>query len=196
MQHVHAMRYAPPEPSLHVLDLSIRRGRAADVPLILDYFGRNRAHLQPYSPTPPDNFYTLDHWRAVLRHADAAFAEDRQAHCFVYDADETAVLGVVNLSNFVRGAFHACYLGYSIDQTLQGTGRMSAAVEAVVGYAFEQLCIHRVMANYLTDNERSGRLLMRLGFEREGVAKSYLRIAGRWQDHVLTSRTNEAWREP
>lgn len=164
--------------------------------LILDYYGRNRAHLAPYSPLPPDNFYTLDHWRAVLRSADEAFAHDRQAHCFVYDADESAVMGVVNLSNFVRGAFHACYLGYSIDQTLEGTGRMSAVVEAVVRYAFDALRLHRVMANYLTDNERSGRLLARLGFEREGVAKNYLRIAGHWRDHVLTSRTNERWSEP
>jgi ribosomal-protein-alanine N-acetyltransferase len=39
-------------------------------------------------------------------------------------------------------------------------------------------------------NERSGRLLERLGFVREGYARDYLLIAGRWQDHILTSLTN------
>ncbi|WP_415232094.1 hypothetical protein [Psychromonas sp.] len=37
---------------------------------------------------------------------------------------------------------------------------------------------------------RSEKLLVKLGFEKEGVAKSYLKIAGSWQDHVLTSKIN------
>ncbi|TND51068.1 30S ribosomal protein S5 alanine N-acetyltransferase, partial [Aeromonas dhakensis] len=37
-----------------------------------------------------------------------------------------------------------------------------------------------------------GALLERLGFEREGYAKEYLMINGRWEDHILTSRLNPA----
>jgi ribosomal-protein-alanine N-acetyltransferase len=40
-------------------------------------------------------------------------------------------------------------------------------------------------------NERSARLLQRLGFEQEGYAKRYLQIAGVWEDHVLTSRVRD-----
>ena len=43
------------------------------------------------------------------------------------------------------------------------------------------------MANHLPRNERSARLLARLGFEREGYARRYLQIAGVWEDHVLTA---------
>jgi ribosomal-protein-alanine N-acetyltransferase len=45
------------------------------------------------------------------------------------------------------------------------------------------------MANYRPENERSGRLLQRLGFAREGYARDYLFIDGAWRDHVLTSLT-------
>jgi len=48
-----------------------------------------------------------------------------------------------------------------------------------------------VMANYRPENERSHRLLQRLGFEQEGRARSYLNIDGRWRDHILTSLINE-----
>ena len=41
--------------------------------------------------------------------------------------------------------------------------------------------------NTLVALERSGRLLERLGFEREGYARRYLCIAGAWEDHVLTA---------
>jgi ribosomal-protein-alanine N-acetyltransferase len=46
------------------------------------------------------------------------------------------------------------------------------------------------MATYMTTNQRSAVLLERLGFEKEGYAKSYLNIAGTWEDHVLTALVN------
>ena len=56
------------------------------------------------------------------------------------------------------------------------------------------------MANYIPENERSGRLLARLGFTREGLAKDYLFIDGAWRDHVLTALANPdfdpAWFAP
>jgi ribosomal-protein-alanine N-acetyltransferase len=51
------------------------------------------------------------------------------------------------------------------------------------------------MANHLLDNPRSAKLLQRLGFVREGLAKDYLRIDGEWRDHVLNSLTNPQWEE-
>jgi len=53
--------------------------------------------------------------------------------------------------------------------------------------------MHRIMANYMPHNARSGDLLARLGFQKEGYAKDYLLIDGRWQDHVLTSLTAPDW---
>lgn len=52
------------------------------------------------------------------------------------------------------------------------------------------------MANYVPTNERSGRLLRRLGFTVEGYARDYLFIDGAWRDHVLTSLTNPAVNQP
>jgi ribosomal-protein-alanine N-acetyltransferase len=68
---------------------------------------------------------------------------------------------------------------------------MAEVLEAGLTLAFGQLDLHRVMANYLPRNERSARLLARLGFEREGYARAYLRIAGQWEDHVLTAKIRD-----
>jgi ribosomal-protein-alanine N-acetyltransferase len=46
------------------------------------------------------------------------------------------------------------------------------------------------MANHMLANKRSEALLQGLGFEREGVAKSYILINGKWEDHVLNSLIN------
>ena len=51
------------------------------------------------------------------------------------------------------------------------------------------LRLHRVQANHLPENQRSARLLQRLGFRVEGLAREYLYINGAWRDHVLTALT-------
>ena len=71
---------------------------------------------------------------------------------------------------------------------------MTEALGSALTYVFEELGIHRVMANYLPENERSAALLERLGFMKEGFARDYLMIAGRWRDHVLTAKNNPNWR--
>src|SRR5262249_8356125 len=106
------------------------------------------------------------------------------------------VMGYANLSNFVRGAFHACYLGYGIGAAHQGKGLMAEALALVIEHAFTELRLHRIMANYLPTNERSARLLRRLGFVKEGYAPRYLFINGAWRDHVLTALTNDRWEPP
>jgi ribosomal-protein-alanine N-acetyltransferase len=182
-----------PEPMLRVSDLVVRRGRAGDEAAIVAYFERNRAHLSRWSPMRPVDFYSVPHWQRALAEADAGFPADRLMHCFLFREESGDGVGEVNLSNFVRRAFQACHMGYAIDRALEGTGRMSAAVSAVVEFAFAKLHMHRVMANYLPENERSARLLARLGFEREGLARDYLHIDGQWRDHVLTSKINPGW---
>ncbi|MGC4064140.1 MAG: GNAT family N-acetyltransferase [Polyangiaceae bacterium] len=89
-------------------------------------------------------------------------------------------------------SFRACYMGYHVDKEYEGRGYMSEAVTAVIRYAFDELRLHRIMANYMPRNIRSARLLERLGFVREGLARDYLFIGNQWEDHVLTALTNQA----
>lgn len=69
---------------------------------------------------------------------------------------------------------------------------MMEAVQAGIQHMFQQQGLHRIMANHVPENIRSASLLKRLGFEQEGVAKSYLKINGVWRDHVLNSLVNLA----
>lgn len=62
---------------------------------------------------------------------------------------------------------------------------MARALRVASRYCFEQLGLHRIMASHLPRNARSERLLESLGFEKEGYARAYLKIAGVWEDHVL-----------
>jgi [ribosomal protein S5]-alanine N-acetyltransferase len=112
------------------------------------------------------------------------------------DLPDGPIVGHCNFSNFVRGAFQACMLGYSVDHRHQGEGLMTEALRAAIAFVFAELRLHRIMANYVPTNERSGALLRRLGFSVEGYARDYLYIHDGWKDHVLTAITNPAPVEP
>ncbi|KGI78908.1 GNAT family N-acetyltransferase [Oleiagrimonas soli] len=176
-----------PLPDLRTERTHIRLPREDDAERLLAYRRDNRAHLAPWEPERDDGYYTLEVCeRAIVEHIEAAHA-DRAYPLLVLSPDDSVILATFTFANVVRGIFQACHLGYGIAADRQGEGLMHEALQAGLVWAFDDLRMHRVMANYLPDNERSERLLQRLGFEREGYARSYLKIAGAWRDHVLTA---------
>jgi ribosomal-protein-alanine N-acetyltransferase len=163
-----------------------------DAPELLAYGLRNLEHLVPWSPPPPAEGLSLEIYQRLVTRSRREFEEGQSVRLWARlgDATEGPFVGAVSLLDINLGAFRACILGYHIDRAFEGKGYMSEAVAAVVRYAFEELKLHRIMANYVPHNVRSARLLERLGFVKEGYAKEYLFIHDRWQDHVLTSLTN------
>ncbi|GAB3784238.1 GNAT family N-acetyltransferase [Dyella agri] len=175
-------------PRLQTARTRIRLAVEADAPALLRYRVANRAHLAPWEPLREEAFYTLEHCVQSIADGREHVRLDRGYPLLVFDCDEVEILATFTLANVVRGAFQACHLGYGAAACTQGQGIMHEALQAGLDWAFGELDLHRVMANHLPRNERSARLLARLGFEREGYAKRYLQIAGVWEDHVLTAR--------
>jgi ribosomal-protein-alanine N-acetyltransferase len=109
--------------------------------------------------------------------------------------EDGAILGVFNFSNVVRGWFRSAYLGYYGFAPFTGHGYMTEAFGLALDYAFAKLKLHRVEANVQPGNRRSNALVVRVGFTREGYSRRYIRIAGRWRDHVRYAMLAEDWRE-
>jgi ribosomal-protein-alanine N-acetyltransferase len=106
------------------------------------------------------------------------------------------VVGRVTLSDIMRGTFQSCNLGYWLSQSHNGKGLATAAVAEIVDVAFGELGLHRIQAGTMTRNVRSQAVLQRNGFVRIGLAPAYLKIAGRWEDHVLYQVLNEPAARP
>lgn len=157
------------------------------------FFEENFAgHLDRWSPPPPPDGFGASYWARAL----AVFAKEFEAGAtarWVMLAPQSSgpeVVGTCNFTQIAKGPWRACVLGYQIARRHEGRGLMREALSATIDYAFRDLRLHRVMANYRPENARSARLLERLGFVREGFARDYLFIDGAWRDHVLTSKTN------
>jgi ribosomal-protein-alanine N-acetyltransferase len=98
---------------------------------------------------------------------------------------DRALIGAVTLDNIRRGPAQAGTLGYWTGQAFSRQGYMREAVNCMVSHAFRKLDLSRVEAACLPENQPSRGLLESCGFKYEGVAQSYLQIAGRWRTHVL-----------
>jgi aminoglycoside 6'-N-acetyltransferase len=77
-------------------------------------------------------------------------------------------------------------LGFTLAGEWQGNGYATEAVRTVLGYLFGQ-GLHRVSAECDARNERSARLLQRVGFQREGYRPGYTWLKGEWTDDYLFS---------
>lgn len=168
----------------------VRALAEGDGPGLAAAYQRNREHLAPWEPERAESFFKVaTHEREVvgmLGRADAGTA----IPLVVVDTASDAIIGRVNLSDLVRGAFQNAHLGYWIDAGYTGRGLASTAV-GVALHAARQAGLHRVQAGTLVHNAASQTVLERNGFSRFGLARRYLRIAGRWQDHVLFERLLE-----
>jgi ribosomal-protein-alanine N-acetyltransferase len=179
-------------PTLFTPRLHIVLARSTHAAQHATYFVRNQEHFRRWEPPRPDRWQTVAYWEQQLALAESEFVSGRAAGfaLFLRDDEGGRLVGRVNFSQIFRGAFQSCMLGYQIDADHEGRGLMHEALLACIDYAFGELRLHRIQANYMPENERSARLLARLAFRREGYANEYLFIDGAWRDHVLTARLN------
>jgi ribosomal-protein-alanine N-acetyltransferase len=145
----------------------------------------SREFLAPWEPLWSNDELSRASFRRRVRHYLRDLREDVGYALFVFSATSGALVGGLTLCNVRRGVTQSCTLGYWVGAKYARQGYMTAAVRAVIPFVFDSLELHRLEAACLPSNTASIRLLEKTGFQREGLARRYLRINGVWQDHLL-----------
>lgn len=144
----------------------------------------SREFLMPWEPRwPPDATTSLAFRRRYERFCEEWHATTGYAF-FILRLSDDALTGGITFSNVRRGVAQSANLGYWIGEAYARRGYMTEAVSLALAFAFETLNLHRVEAACLPHNEPSRNLLRKLGFHEEGLARQYLCIDGKWQDHI------------
>ena len=167
---------------------SLRRPRTADFDQWKALRLNSRAFLEPWEPTWPDGEFS----RWAFRHRVSAFNEratnDEGHSFFVFDRASGVLVGGLTLSHIRRGVSQSGSLGYWMGEPYAGKGYMKDAILALISVAKDRFGLHRLEAACIPRNEASRLLLLACGFEAEGYAKAYVKIAGHWEDHLLFGR--------
>jgi ribosomal-protein-serine acetyltransferase len=178
--------------------LSIRRapiatGRLLLVPLdasegaeLWEAVDGSRWHLERWLPWVPFNSSP----DASMRYAEACAVDwdaGRAARFAVRDRGSNELLGVVGLDSCVH-LHRASELGYWLRREYTGRGLMTEAASACLDFAFQRMGMHRVRCAAATDNAPSLRVIARLGFRFEGIAREAEWVGSRWLDHALFAK--------
>jgi [ribosomal protein S5]-alanine N-acetyltransferase len=174
-----------PEPLLRGEGLYLRPATPADFSPWARLRSASRTFLERWEPTWPEDDLTQAAFRRRLRRQDEDIARDEAYGFLIFEPTSDQLLGGITLGGIRRGVSQSGTLGYWMGAPHAGKGHMTRAVAATVEFAFSKLRLHRVEAACIPDNAPSIALLERNGFQREGYARSYLKIDGAWRDHVL-----------
>lgn len=165
--------------------VTIRAPSRRDEATFLAAVRRSRKLHRPWVSPPA----TAKAFRAYL----ARQRTTSHAAFFVWSREHDDLVGVVNLSEIVRGNFQSGYLGYYAFAPYAGRGLMRGGLAQVVAHAFKRLRLHRLEANIQPGNIASRKLVGSLGFRHEGFSQRYLKVAGCWRDHERWAILAEDW---
>jgi [ribosomal protein S5]-alanine N-acetyltransferase len=165
--------------------MTLRLPKAADHAEWVRLRQASAGFLKPWEPTWSRDHLSRKSFSTRVYAAQRSVLSGAGLPLFLIWRNDRRLLGAVTLDNIQRGPSQAGTLGYWIGQEFARQGFMREAVEAVVHYAFHELDLSRIQAGCLPENMASRGVLEKSGFKYEGVAQSYLQIAGRWRTHVL-----------
>ncbi|GGA32209.1 GNAT family N-acetyltransferase [Psychrobacillus lasiicapitis] len=168
----------------------IRPLTLSDAEELLNLEKRNQAFFENYSITRPSNFFTIEAQKELIEKWQQNTDKDMEYRFGIFRSNDDFLIGTIGLFQVMRGPRQCAILGYSLDQEQNGKGYTTEAAKLVVNYAFDTLHLHRIEAGVMPHNIGSIRVLEKVGFHKEGIAKKNVEINGHWEDHQMLAIIN------
>ncbi|MFQ5621870.1 MAG: GNAT family N-acetyltransferase [Paracoccaceae bacterium] len=165
--------------------LDLRPPKMADYPAWSRLRQEGEEFLREWEPVWSEDHLTRRAFRNRVYWARRSIEAGKALPLFMFLRETGHLVGAITLDNIRRGPAQTGTVGYWIGRDYSRQGYMTEALKAVTDHAFNRLDLSRIEAACLPENTASRALLERTGFKYEGVAQSYLQIAGRWRTHVL-----------
>lgn len=83
---------------------------------------------------------------------------------------------------------HKAEIGYWLGEEYWGNGYMTEALEKIVDFAFNELKYTRLFAGTFVGNTASGKVLVKCGFEFEGLLRKSLKKGDEFYDEKIFGR--------
>jgi len=154
---------------------------------VLRFYLKDKELFEKYEADRSPNFYTEAHQRNILHLEYGLTLKLTQVRFYVFLKDEPeTIIGTVCLYD-ISNAYSRAEIGYKFSSEHHHKGYATEAVEKLIDIAFSELNLHRLCARVQGANIPSIKLLVGLGFEKEGICRDYLCLNGIWTDHLQYS---------
>ena len=126
-----------------------------------------------------------------LKWIESVRGDQRTCVRYAIDMGE-GIVGVAALSSLDLKN-RTANLNIKLLRAARGQGIACRAMQMLIGYCFEELNLHCVTANVISENEASNGLFTRLGFHRDGLLRDRVFKADRYHDLVAYSMLREEY---
>jgi [ribosomal protein S5]-alanine N-acetyltransferase len=164
--------------------LVLRSLQGNEIKQLNEYLIRNKEFLSLWEPARDEEYFSEKGVTELVEKQNDEIANRKGIYLYIFLKDGHNLIGSISVSNIIFGAFQSCFLSYKIDEQEINKGYMTEAMRKVIEICFREYSLHRIEANVIPKNERSIRVLKKLGFIEEGRSPQYLKIKGTWTDHI------------
>ncbi len=171
-------------------NIYVRFLEPTDAEALLNLRVRNKDFFTPFIFTQDDEFYTFDQQLKLIERGLEKKELDQQYSFGIYLKESNELIGNVTLMEVLRSSLQSCYIGYTLDKNYNGKGYMTEAVQLVTEYGFNVLQLHRIEAGVMPHNLGSIKVLEKVGYVKEGIARKNVKINGKWEDHQVLAILN------
>ncbi|MCR5667333.1 MAG: GNAT family N-acetyltransferase [Eubacterium sp.] len=155
---------------------------------VLRFLHNNRDIFEPYEPLRPQNFYTINYQKTMLRTEFNLATKQAFVRFWIFaKSNPNQIIGTASFHNIRKSSFMSFEIGYKFDKFYQKQGYATEAITFLCDMAFYDMKFHRIEAYVLPENTDSRNLLDRVGFTNEGLCFSCAKIGGEWRDNIRYS---------
>jgi [ribosomal protein S5]-alanine N-acetyltransferase len=172
------------------MNIYIKPLEISDATSILELEIKNKEFFRQYSINRDAEFYTLEGQVKRMEEIEESRKKDLGYSYGIYLNESHTLIGQIGLFKIERGPAQRGMVGYSLDKGQNGKGYMTGALKSIVDFGFDQLKLHRIEAGVMPHNIGSIKILEKTGFQKEGIAKKYVMINGKWEDHQILAIIN------
>lgn len=143
----------------------------------------NYKHYAMCIPTIPHP-YTLSNAKSFIKGAKDQWETSKKFQFAVVLQETDELIGCCAFTN-LNPAHKRSELGYWISKKHWRQGYGTEMLKLMIGFAFNELKLHRLEAGAIAHNKASQNLLMKCGFKREGVQKKRELLFGKYHDRII-----------
>jgi ribosomal-protein-alanine N-acetyltransferase len=171
--------------------LQLRVLTSAYASQVLQFYLDNQDFFNPWAPDRVKLFYTKDFHKANLIFEYNEIVKMHFLRFWIFEkSNPEKIIGCVCFQNFQKGSLMTCTIGYKIDKNHTQCRFATEALSKAIDILFDDLKFHRIEALIHPENTASIRLIEKLNFEFEGIAKSSIRLDNVWYDHLRYALIN------
>ena len=180
-----------PFPQLETENLILRELTLDDLPFYFSHFNKHEIVMGIAFPGPA----TMDAARAEFeKNILDDWRTDSGLRWGIIYKPEGSLVGTCGIYEWDHPSRRA-EIGYDLEPTYWGRGIMTEAVKAMIRHGFTEMGLNRIQAIIDYANDRSMRLVERLGFKQEGVLRQRSYFNGEFRNDIIFCLLHKDWKE-